>query len=66
MYGAAQKMNNSSLGRVISQDWEFRKVGSIPENDVTIMGSHLEHVKELSNSLAWVQGMVNKYVHRED
>jgi hypothetical protein len=66
MYGAAQKMNNSSLGRVISEDREFRTVGDIPEKDVTIMGSHLDHVKELSNSLAWVQGMVNKYIHRDE
>lgn len=66
MYGAMQKLNKSRLLRVTREDKEFRAVGSIPDNDVTIVGSHLYDVQELSNSLAWVQGMVNKYVHREE
>lgn len=66
MYGAAEKMNGSSLGRLIRRDEEFRAIGNIPENDVTIVGSHLQDVNELRNSLAWVQGMINKYVHREE
>ena len=66
MYGAAQKLNHSGLGRVIREDKEFRRIGKIPENDVTIVGSHLYDVEELSNSIAWIQGMVNKYVHREE
>lgn len=66
MYGACQKFNRSRLGRVVRIDEEFRRCANIPENDVTIVGSHLNDVDELANSLAWVQGMVNKYVHREE
>lgn len=66
MYGAAETMNQSRLGRPLRRDEEFRSVGSIPDSDVTIVGSHLYDVQELANSLAWVQGMVNKYVHREE
>jgi hypothetical protein len=67
MYGAVETwIKRSCNSRVINTDSEFRRVLDIPENDVTIIGSHLNSVRELSNSLAWVQGMVNKYVHRED
>lgn len=67
MFAGAEHISKRSWhSGVIREDKQFRQAMNIPDNDVTIVGSNLQDIVELRNSLAWVQGMVNKYVHREE
>lgn len=67
MFAGCEHLSKRSWSSaIIRDDKEFRQKMNIPDNDVTIVGSHLQDVRELNNSFAWVQGIVNKYVHREE